>query len=105
MAYNTYPSLEELKVDFGDQAKAIHDIFRTRMKWNDKLVEIDTILDTYGVEGFVYDDYRFGLSYCNAGDTYETTITYCSKEEKFRVESWGDALERAEKEGYKSVEE
>src|SRR5579871_6680025 len=46
-----------------------------------KLYACDEILETCGIEGIAYDhDLRYGLSFCNAGDSYNTTLTYCSED-------------------------
>lgn len=51
-----------------------------------RLTVIDSLLGTYGVDG---DD---NLEWCNAGDTYVTTICYFRG--RFIVSSWGDIVER-----------
>jgi hypothetical protein len=51
-----------------------------------RLTVIDAALGTHGVEG---DN---NMEYCNAGDTYATTI--CHYAGRFVVSSWGDIVER-----------
>lgn len=40
------------------------------------------------------------LEYCNAGDTYTTTLVYDYTKSRFMVASYGDCVERPEREGY-----
>jgi len=47
-------------------------------------------LGTCGVEGWCDDDGRNGVSYLNAGDTYEQTVFFFSRTERFRVTCIGD---------------
>ena len=42
-------------------------------------------LGTCGVEGWCSDDGRDGVSFLNAGDTYELTIFFFASKELFRV--------------------
>jgi hypothetical protein len=51
-----------------------------------KMVAIDQLLGTFGVEG------SEGLEYCNAGDTYALTVVRHGG--RFKVGSWGDIVER-----------
>jgi hypothetical protein len=50
----------------------------------------DVLLGTYGVEGWASDDGRSGVSYCNAGDTYEPTLFLVRG--RFRVSDLGTAV-------------
>lgn len=55
---------------------------------------IDALLDTCGVEGWcLMDSYTEGVSYCNAGDTYSTTI-FLSPDDQFYVCCLAEAAER-----------
>lgn len=38
-----------------------------------------------------------GLTYVNLGDTYDTTLIYCSLTQRFKVCAWGYIVERAGK--------
>lgn len=51
-----------------------------------KMLAIDQLLGTYGVEG---DE---NIEYCNTGDSYALTVIY--HEGRFKVSSWGDVVER-----------
>lgn len=60
---------------------------------------IDAELGTYGVEaieGRYVDRYHGTIqaTYCNTGDTYATTILYDCEDQKYRLTSWGDFVER-----------
>jgi len=48
----------------------------------------------YGVEGFCWDCGRDGISYLNMGDTYDQTIMFDSRSDRFWVGCWGDFVER-----------
>jgi len=63
---------------------------------------IDRILGTCGVEALgPTDDHRVGYAppfeYCNAGDTYATTLIYKRDSDRLFVGCWGDVVERHEK--------
>lgn len=55
-----------------------------------KMLAIDTLLNTHGVESF--RTRKGALEYCNAGDTYAATVIYYQG--RFRVACWGDIVER-----------
>lgn len=55
-----------------------------------KLHAIDEILNTHGVEYFSTN--KSSVYYCNAGDTYATTIMRVNG--RYRVGCWGDIAER-----------
>ena len=54
-------------------------------------------LGSFGVEGWCDDIGRDGFSYLNMGETYELTILFDSKTERFTVGTWGDTYERWER--------
>ena len=56
-----------------------------------RLTVINGLLETFGVEGIETDHFGW-LEYCNAGNTYTTTI--CHFDGHFVVSSWGDLIER-----------
>jgi hypothetical protein len=60
-----------------------------------KLQRIDRILRTYGVEYIPagHNAKSPGIHYCNAGDTYATTLMYVCGH-GYRVGCWGDIVER-----------
>jgi len=52
-------------------------------------------LGTFGVEGMVFaGQFSDGLSYLNTGDSYDLTILFDSRRERFFIGSWGDFVER-----------
>jgi hypothetical protein len=59
-----------------------------------KLTAIDTILQTYGVEGVPrgHGANSPGFDYCNTGDSYASTIIWING--RYRVANWGDIAER-----------
>lgn len=63
---------------------------RTRMQ------RIDAIIGTYGVEYTApgHNTKSPAITYCNAGDTYATTILKVNG--RFRVGCWGDIVERGD---------
>lgn len=57
---------------------------------------IDRLLGTYGVEPLGTVDVHDGpaFEYCNAGDTYATTLIYMRDTDTLRIGCWGDLVER-----------
>jgi len=60
------------------------------------LLNIDALLGTSGLE---YVQRGKGAKsepfyYCNTGESYARTVLYFPMEERFRVGSWGDVVER-----------
>jgi|HubBroStandDraft_6_1064221.scaffolds.fasta_scaffold213844_2 hypothetical protein len=58
---------------------------------------IDRILGTHGVETLGEGrrgDYAPPYEYCNAGDTYSTTLIYTRDTDTIRIGCWGDIVER-----------
>lgn len=53
-----------------------------------KMLIVNKLINLYGIE-FLKDRYY----YINAGDTYNTTILYNIKKDKFFVSSWGSVVE------------
>lgn len=115
-----YPSRKTLVESFGED-KGVHlhrmlrsdslcDEFESVRSWagqcfnwpsleDRKMYAADEILETCGVEGWCYSDIRYGLSYCNTGDSYATTLCYDSERDRFFVSCWADARERDERQG------
>lgn len=64
---------------------------------------IDRMLGTHGVEALGPTDndphYVPRYQYCNAGDTYATTLIYRRDSDRLFVGCWGDIVEREDKEG------
>lgn len=70
-------------------------------QWEAKMRAADIILGTHGVEWLGYECSRWsnnpqGFDYCNAGDTYSTTLIHTAKGH-FRVACWGDLVEAHER--------
>lgn len=53
----------------------------------------------FGCEAFCWDCGREGISYLNMGDTYDATVLFDSRNERFTVGCWGDVVERLERQG------
>ena len=63
---------------------------------------IDRVLGTYGVEGLGpprSGDYAPPYEYCNAGDTYSTTLIYKRATDTLLIGSWGDIVEKEDPRG------
>lgn len=63
---------------------------------------IDRVLGTYGVEGLGpgrSGDYAPPYEYCNAGDTYSTTLIYKRATDTLLIGCWGDIVEREDPKG------
>lgn len=54
-------------------------------------------LGSFGVEGWCDDIGENGFNYLNMGETYEDTILFNSKTERFSIGTWGDTYERWER--------
>jgi hypothetical protein len=76
-----------------------NDPYNSRM-WRTTLVlhAIDHILGTSGVEcigeGEHSEGYAPPYEYCNAGDTYATTLVYKRASDRLFIGKWGDIVER-----------
>ena len=69
-----------------------------RPSWHERaLAACDDLLGTCGVEGLPIDD-KSPFSYCNTGDTYETTLAFDYEAQQWVLASWGDLLEEYERE-------
>lgn len=53
----------------------------------------------YGCEGFCWNCGRDGISYLNMGDTYDFTVLFDSRDERFFTGCWGDVVERLQAQG------
>ena len=63
------------------------------------LEEINKLLHGYGVEPVRDNEFSgyycdIGLLYVNMGDTYDMTVIYDTRNDSFKVCSWGDIVER-----------
>ena len=61
------------------------------------LVACNDLLGTCGVEALTIED-TSPFSYCNTGDTYETTLARDHDAEQWVLASWGDLFEEYERE-------
>lgn len=77
------------------------------MPEDDRLEAINKLLEMHGTEA-IRGDWQNGYwcdvvaVYCNAGDTYDTTVIQVRGDSRFsasrfRVTSWGDFVERNQK--------
>lgn len=48
---------------------------------------------TLGTEGWSDECGRNGITYLNTGDTYDLTLCFDSRSERFLISSWGDLAE------------
>lgn len=97
-----YPSVRAINRAFGQRlrrgdATAIRRIMQGRPGRVDgltRLQRIDKILGTSGVEYIPagHNSKSPAFYYCNAGDTYATTIMKVNG--RFRIGCWGDIVER-----------
>jgi hypothetical protein len=96
-----YPSTKRIYQAFSqwitpEQARDIRQIMEgpARVNGEGRLSRIDRILKTHGVEYIAAgrNSKSPAISYCNAGDTYATTILKVNG--RFRIGCWGDIVER-----------
>jgi hypothetical protein len=66
-----------------------------------KMVALDDLLGTFGVEHLGEVDTRLGptLEYLNVGDCYTLTLTWSRGTGQYRIECYADAIERLERQG------
>ena len=76
-----------------EDAIEIKRIWATVLNRQEAREAIDKVLRTYGVEHLGWHK-RKGehVHYCNAGDTYSTTVLFCGL--SLTVGCWGDLVER-----------
>jgi len=60
---------------------------------------MDHVCETYGVEYIPsrqdnWTDGAAGLEYLNTGETYEVTVIYDLRSSAWRIDNWGDIVER-----------
>lgn len=67
---------------------------------------VDVLLETHGVEALFATggrkSQRIGwpeFTYCNAGDTYATTLVFDHRTDAVLITTWGDMLESCERRG------
>lgn len=53
----------------------------------------------YGCEGFCWNCGREGIQYLNMGDTYDFTVLFDSRNERFFTGCYGDVVERLQAKG------
>lgn len=87
--------LMEIKDVTEEQATLIRHIWHTVGNRPEARQRIDGVLNTHGVEYLGYHRQRgIGVYYCNAGDTYATTVVFLGP--VMRVACWGDYAERSD---------
>ena len=78
-------------------AARIAECYHPPRKYDVRLTVCDAILETCGVEYIAHRNDTFtesyGLSYCNTGVTYASTLIYDHSRGAYRVSSWGDIVE------------
>jgi hypothetical protein len=62
------------------------------------LEEANKEVEGFGVEGTLDEEHGVDIQYVNMGDTYNLTILYDGNEGKFTASTWGDILEKQERE-------
>lgn len=116
----SFPSAKRLELHFPGKGKELRsliegtvkpDTYGTVREWikacyhKPKTIEcqmlaINEVLEGHGVEAVFGDDPRWpDMEYVNMGDTYTTTIVYDWTKDRFEIASWGDWVERAERNG------
>jgi hypothetical protein len=70
-------------------------------KIEQKLWAINQILECHGVEGINNHSGHTDLAYCNTGETYDNTVCYDYRKDKFVITSYGDWVERNDPNGTK----
>ena len=86
-------SLMEIKDVTQEDAEKIRAIWKTVTLPGKARNQIDTILRTHGVEYLGWHKRRQDhIYYCNAGDTYATTVTFIGQ--RMHVACWADYIER-----------
>ena len=79
-------------------AARIAECYHPPRKYDVRLSVCDAIMGTHGVEYISHKDDNFheslGLSYCNTGDSYASTLIYDHSKGAYRVTSWGDIVAR-----------
>ena len=93
--------LEAIAEPWADRIRARDRECYHALSWGDYALEAANVLmGGYGVEGFTYpDQFRYGVSYVNMGDTYEPTLIYDSRSGRLFTgdgETIANMLERAE---------
>lgn len=68
------------------------------MPYADELImhAIDATIETFGVESAGGNGECYHFDYCNAGDTYATTVIYDRQSGEYMIGCWGDLVEMAE---------
>jgi hypothetical protein len=66
------------------------------------MAALDSLLGTHGCESIGECDTTQGppIEYLNTGDSYAATLVYYRDTDRFKVESYADAVERAERKGW-----
>jgi hypothetical protein len=76
-----------------DEDRHTHPSFLVR----DLLEDASREMEGFGVEGILDEEKGVDLQYVNMGDSYTPTIVFDHREEKFKVSTWADEVERLER--------
>lgn len=101
------PGVDAIQQSLGiesEKAKQVHDAFLRclagQLEAEQAMEELNDVLDFHGVEAITgdyhVDRYHFNIvaTYCNAGDSYRTTVLYETETGEFHLVSWGDWVEQ-----------
>jgi hypothetical protein len=84
--------LQEIKDVTPQIAAQVRKVWKTVTNRKDARDQIDKLIETYGVEFLgVHRSTGYDVYYCNAGDTYATTILFHGL--NMTVGCWGDLVE------------
>lgn len=95
-----FPSVRTIMTIEGitqETAKQIRQALESSSDPEKALSKVDNLMGTCGVEYVKHvNDNMFvlkGISYCNAGDSYDRTLLYLHDKQIFRVGNWADIVE------------
>jgi tetrahydromethanopterin S-methyltransferase subunit G len=90
--------------DFKKKALEIRNLMKDADNYDEideALNDINEILKCYGVESIQDNDFYgyycdIGILYVNTGETYDFTVLYDTRQERFLITSWGNIVESDE---------
>lgn len=86
-------NLQQIKDVTPEIAAKVREVWKTVTIRDEARRQIDKLIDTHGVEFLgVHRETGYDVYYCNAGDTYATTILFHGL--NMWVGCWGDLVER-----------
>jgi hypothetical protein len=92
MRYPSITTLQRIKDVTPEDAERIRHVMR-KYHFANAMQRIDSIINTCGVEYLTDKNGRLRVAYCNAGDTYATTVCYNLETSSYSVRCWGDWVE------------